>query len=220
MMGFALGKLLFKGEGRASAQLPEDLRQELEAWRESPAPALDAPHFHTRYVVVDVATAGQGGGARQLTGIAALGMKAGSIVASDAFAADFTEQSTVDRQLLAFLKYAGKAPLVTYHAPFVSSFLEQACKKRLDIDFQPQWIDLTWLLPSLFKEVSETPLPLDVWLERFGLAAGGRRDTMANTLMLGRLFQMLVARATSLEVLNAAMLVEESESAAFLRRNH
>lgn len=226
MMGFGLGKL-FKSEGRTSASLPDEVRQALEAWRGSPAPALEVPHFHTRYVVVDIATSGPATGEHALKGMAALGMKAGTIVAGDAFALDFpgatgdsAAPAAVDRQLLAFLQYAAKAPLVTYHVPFVSSFLERIYKERLDVDFQPQWIDLTWLLPSLFKDKSERPLPLDEWLENFGLGGGGRRDTMANTLMIARLFQIMLARATTLEILNAGMLVEESKSASFLRRSH
>ena len=231
-MAFGLGRL-FKGEGRSSAGLPDDVRQELEAWRASPAPALEAPHFHTRYVVVDIATSGRRAGEDALKGISAVGIKAGAIVASDAFALDFSGEAgdnaapqedllrgAVDRQLLAFLQYAAKAPLVTYHVSFVSSFLERVYKERLDVDFQPQWIDLTWLLPSMFRERSDEPLPLDEWLDRFGLAGGGRRDTMANTLMIARLFQILLARATTLEILNAGMLVDESKSASFLRRGH
>ena len=220
MMGFGLGKL-FKGGGAASASLPDDLRQELEAWRGCPAPALDAPHFHTRYVVLDIATSGPRAGEHDLKGLAAVGMRAGAIAASDAFALDLSgDAATVDRQLLDFLQYAAKAPLVTYHVSYVSSFLERIYKERLDLDFQPQWIDLTWLLPSMFRERADEPLPLDDWLDLFGLAGGGRRDTMANTLMIARLFQILLARATTLEILNAGMLVEESKSASFLRRGH
>lgn len=159
-----------------------------------------------------------------MKGLAAVGMRAGAIAASDALAFDLSaggeDPSTVDRQLLAFLQYAAKAPLVTYHVSYVSSFLERIYKERLDLDFQPQWIDLTWLLPSMFRERADEPLPLDDWLDLFGLAGGGRRDTMANTLMIARLFQILLARATTLEILNAGMLVEESKSASFLRRGH
>ena len=119
-----------------------------------------------------------------------------------------------------FLQYAVKAPLVAYNVSLVSGFLERVYKERLNVDFQPQWIDLTWLLPSVFRERSEAALPLDDWLDIFGLEGGGRRDPMVNTLMIARLFQILLARATTLEILNAGMLVEESKSASFLRRGH
>ena len=51
-----LKKFLFKGS--SAAHLTEELRTALEAWRESPAPAMDDVHFHTRYVVLDIACSG------------------------------------------------------------------------------------------------------------------------------------------------------------------
>ena len=62
--------------------------------------------------------------------------------------------------------------------------------------------------------------PLDEWLEILAIDSGGRRDTMTNTLMLARLFQMLLVRATGKEIANADKLIEESQAATFLRRNH
>ena len=76
------------------------------------------------------------------------------------------------------------------------------------------------MLPSLFKDKSPTVRPLDDWLEIFAIDSVGRRDTMTNTLMLARLFQMLLVRANDQEILTAGKLIEESKSASFLRRTH
>ncbi len=223
-MAFGLKNFLFKGGARSPDSLPEDVRQTLADWRAGKAPAFDEPHFHTRYVVIDIATSGPHAADHELQGIAALGLQNGAIHPADAFALDLSDDdsddATVDRQLTAFLTYAAKAPLVTYHCPFVSGFLQRTYRERLGVDFQPQWIDLAWLLPSLFQEKSMVTLPLDDWLEMFGIAGGGRRDTMANTLMLGRLFQMLLVRATGKEIATAGKLIEESQAATFLRRKH
>jgi DNA polymerase-3 subunit epsilon len=223
-MAFGLKNFGFKGRAGAPENLPENVRQALESWRASPAPALDEPHFHTRYLVIDVATTGQRAEEDGLLGISAVGLQAGTVVAADAFALDLSseepDEAAVDSQLMAFLAYAAKAPLVTYHAPFVSGFLQRVFRERLAVDFQPQWIDLAWLLPSLFKDKSPTPRPLDEWLELMAIDSGGRRDTMTNTLMLARLFQMLLVRANDQEILTAAKLIEESKSASFLRRTH
>jgi DNA polymerase-3 subunit epsilon len=43
---------------------------------------------------------------------------------------------------------------------------------------------------------------------------------MENTLMLARLFQMLLVRATGKEIDTAAQLVDESKASNLLRRNH
>jgi len=220
-MAFGLKSFGFKGRAGAPENLPENVRQALESWRASPAPALDEPHFHTRYVVIDVATSGPRTEEDDLLGISAVGLQVGSIAAADAFALDFSaDDPAVDSQLAAFLTYAAKAPLVTYHAPFVGGFLQHVYQERLAVDFQPQWIDLAWLLPSLFKDKSPTVRPLDEWLELLAIDSGGRRDTMTNTLMLARLFQMLLVRANEQEILTAGKLIEESKSASFLRRTH
>jgi len=220
-MAFGLKSFGFKGRAGAPENLPDSVRQALESWRASPAPALDEPHFHTRYVVIDVATTGPRAEEDGLLGISAVGLQAGAVVATDAFALDFSaEDASVDSQLMAFLTYAAKAPLVTYHAPFVGGFLQHVYRERLAVDFQPQWIDLAWLLPSLFKDKSPTVRPLDEWLELLAIDSGGRRDTMTNTLMLARLFQMLLVRANEQEILTAGKLIEESKSASFLRRTH
>ena len=220
-MAFGLKSFGFKGRAGAPANLPDSVRQALESWRASPAPALDEPHFHTRYVVIDVATSGPRAEEDGLLGISAVGLQVGSIAAADAFALDFAaDDPTVDSQLAAFLTYAAKAPLVTYHAPFVGGFLQHVYRERLAVDFQPQWIDLAWLLPSLFKDKSPTVRPLDEWLEILAIDSGGRRDTMTNTLMLARLFQMLLVRANDQKILTAGNLIEESKSASFLRRTH
>jgi DNA polymerase-3 subunit epsilon len=218
-----LKRLLGRGAGKGPAGLDAGAREIVESWRASTAPTLDDPHFLTRYVVVDVATTGQGDDAT-LAGIVGLGVRGGAILPADAFACDITagdgDPLAVDRSLAAFLTYAAKAPLVTFHSPFVAGHLQKLYHDRLGVDFQPRWIDLAWLLPSLFPERAAKPVALDDWLEMLGIGAGrgGRRDTMSNALVLGRLFQMLLVRANDKDVLTAAQLIEESQAATRLRR--
>lgn len=214
-------KKLFKGGSRAPASLSDDALAALERWRASPAPALDEPHYLTRYVVVDISTSGPRAEEHELLGISAVAVQGGAVLPDDAFAADIDSSDTaaVDRQLLAFLDYAAKAPLVTYQSPFAMSFLRRIYGERLGLDFQPPWIDLAWLLPSLFPEKGISVAPLDDWLERCGIDTGaGRRDSMANTLVLARLFQKLLVRANGKEILAAGKLVEESHAAGALRQ--
>ncbi|MGB9493871.1 MAG: hypothetical protein WCA83_03585 [Azonexus sp.] len=222
-MAFGLKNFLFKGDARRSENLPLSVIQALASWRASPAPELDDPHFHMRYVVIDVATSGMRIDEDELLGISAVGVRGGSVLASDSFALDFSADDVkggaVDSQLTAFLTYAAKAPLVAFHVPFVSGFLERTYKERLAVDFQPQWIDLAWLLPSFFKEKLATPRPLDEWLEIFAIGGDQRRDTMENTLVLARLLQMVLVRANDQNILTAEKLVEQSKSTSFLRRN-
>jgi DNA polymerase-3 subunit epsilon len=221
MTMLGLKKFLFRGS--AQNKLPDDVRASLEVWRASKEPPLDALHFHTRYVVVDVVSSGPNPDSDQLLGIAASTIWKGAIQPDDTFYVDFStldgEGSTVDRELTAFLLFAAKAPLATYHVPYVGGFLQRAFKERLGVDFQPQWIDLAWLLPSMFEEKGDSVLPLDHWIDVFGLNAGsGRRDAMANTLLLARIFQMMTVRAVGKQVDAAIQLIDESRASSLLRR--
>jgi len=221
-MAFKLGKLLGKGGSRSPEKLPGDLRKAVEAWRSSMAPELDEWHYHVRYVVVDIATSGPSAEDGTLLGISAVGVREGAVMPADAFTFDLAadaDADAVDRQLMAFLAYSAKAPLVTYHSPFVNSFLKPALQNRLGVNFQPSWVDLGWMLPSLYSDRSVGLLPMDDWLERLGILGqgGGRRDPMTNALMLARLFQMVLVRAINKEILTAERLVEESQATVFLR---
>ncbi|MGE5470965.1 MAG: hypothetical protein ACM3X0_09240 [Bacteroidota bacterium] len=221
---FGLGKLLFKGG--SPAHLPDDVRAAIEVWRKTAGPKLDDAHFHIRYVVIDIVSSGLKPESDELLGIAAAGIEgAGIVLPDDACFLDFSglagDDPAIDRRLLAFLQYIAKAPLVTYHVPYVGGFLQRVYKERLGINFQPQWVDLAWLLPSLFEEKSHSLLPLDHWLDLFGLGGeSGRRDAMENTLLLARLFQMLLVRANGKGIDTAARLVDESRASSFLRRTH
>ena len=219
---FGLKKFLSRSA--APVALADDLQQALAAWQEQPA-GPDATHFHARYVVVDITTSGFKVDDDELLGITAVGVAHGGCVQpGDALALDFAgpdlDAAAVDRQLVAFLQFVGKAPLVTYHTPFVGAFLQRAMKGRLGVDFQPACIDLAWLLPSMFEEKDHTQRPLDHWLELFGMESAGRRDSMSNTLLLARLFQRLLIRANAKGVDTAGKLVEESRASSFLRRSH
>lgn len=212
--------------GAQNVRLDLAMRAEIEAWRRFPTPPLNDSHFRVRYVVVDLASTGMLPESDQLLGIAAAGVRNGGMVApDDAVYLDFSAAGEgapdVRQQLLAFLRYMGKAPLVTYHEPYVAAFMQRVFREYLDLDFQPYWIDLAWLLPSMFDDKAHAIRPLDDWLEIFGLGGEtGRRDTMANTLLLTRLFQMLLVRAHDKGVDTASRLIDESRASSFLRRTH
>ena len=218
---FGIKKLLF-GEGAAEA-LPADVRDAVSAWAASEGEVLESSHFLTRYVVIDIATTGLDPERDRLTGIAASVLHKGVIAPEQSLCIDLddADPALLDRQLAVFLRFVGKSPLVAYHAAYVSVFLQQLIRKRLGVVFQPRWVDLVWLLPALFGDKSVKPLPLDDWLDAFGLDAGeGRRSPTANSLLLARLMQMLVVRAHAKGVDDVAALIDESKASSHLRRTH
>lgn len=217
---FGLRKL-FKGD----LALADDLKAALLSWQQLPAPILDEAHFHIRYIVLDIASTGLDPDKDRLLGVAATAIsQAGTLLPSDACYLDLSSESDEAgwaRQWIGFLRFIGKSPLVVYHEPYAGAFLRQAIGRHLGIDFEARWLDLAWLLPSMFEEKAHSVLPLDRWIELLGLEAGhGRRDAMENTLLLARLFQMLLCRASSKGVDSAASLISEAQASSFLRRTH
>ena len=217
-----LKKILARGKS-AKAGLPADIQQAINDWLASAAPNLADAHYRTRYVVLDIKTSGFNPEQDQLLGISAIALtQGGCIVPDDVISLDFTgldnDTLAVDRQLTAFLQFTAKAPVVCYHWAFLSAFLERAYKTHLSVDLQPQVIDLAWLLPAFFDDMEQSVQPLDNWLERFGMASEGRRDSMDNTLALARLMQRLLSRAIDKGITSAAELVEETAATSRLRR--
>lgn len=218
-----LKQFFFGGAQRPRSALSEDVRAALESWRLQPGADLDQPHYHARYVVADVATAGLDSERDALLGIAGLGLgRGGIILPGDAFALDFPAAEAVDpdlldRQLMAFLLFAGRGPLVTYQVPFVGAFLERLFEDRFGLHFQPEWIDLAWLLPDLFKERIDGLVPMDAWLESFGIEVPGRRDALADSIAIARLLQVALPRAAERGADTPGKLIDIGRARRWLR---
>lgn len=219
----SLKNLIFGGSDKPRAALAADVRAALENWRLEPGPDLGLPHFHARYVATDVATAGLDSERDALLGIAGLGLgRGGIIVPDDAFALDFpavqeVDPDLLDHQLMAFLRFAGRGPLVTYQVPFVGAFLARLFEERFGLSFQPDWIDLAWLLPDLFKERIDELVPMDAWLELFGIEVPGRRDALADSIAIARLLQVALPRAAERGADTPGKLIDISRARRWLR---
>lgn len=218
-----LKKMLFGSAGPAPAGLADDVRAVLAAWRRRGGADLDQSHYHARYVVVDISTSGLDSERDAILGLAGLGLgRGGIIVPEDAFALDVRgaegpEAGALDRRLAAFLRFIGNGPLVTYQAPFVGAFLARLFEGRLGLPFQPAWIDLAWLLPDLFKERIDGLVPMDAWLELFGIEVPGRRDPLADSVALARLLQVALARAAQRGADTPGKLIDIGRARRWLR---
>ena len=220
---FDLRKLIF---GEPDKPLAPALAEALRAWAALPAPDLDRSHFDGRYVLVDIATTGPKPERDAVVSIAALALERGGRLSPEgAFCVELTDGSgnvlpTVDAQLVAFLQFVGKDPLVTYHSGLVLGFLKPLLRQRLGVEPASRDLDLAWLLPSMFGEVSPQAMPLDDWLQHFSGEIVRRRDPMSNAVELARLFQRLLVRAIGRDIDTMALLLDESSASSFLRRNH
>lgn len=219
-----LKKFLFGGSGKLRDGLPDDVRAAVEAWREQPEPDLGVPHYQVRYAVVDVATSGLQVEHDKLLGIAGVGLQRAAVIApDDAFALDLGDDAAdgaIERSLAAFLHYAGQGPLVTYQAPFVGAFLRRLFEARFGLRYEPDWIDLAWLLPDLFNERIDSLVPMDAWLESFGIEVPGRRDALADSVALARLLQLALVRAIERGADTPAKLLDIGRARRWLRHNN
>ena len=215
-----LRKFLFRGDN-LPADLDPALARALERWRALQPPDLDQVHFHSRYVVVDVATAGLDSDQDALLGMAAVAVvRGGVLLPSEVLAVDFSgspESSAVDRQLVAFLEFVGKAPLVTYRVAAAESFLHRIFDEHLRLDFTPVWVDLAWLLPEFFGERVDSTLTRESWYTRFGIEAPPSHEPMANALGLARLLQVLLPKAVERGADTARRLANSGHARRFFR---
>jgi hypothetical protein len=123
------------------------LKGRYDAWRRLPDPDLDADHLLSRYVVVDVEASGLDAANDRLISIGAVAVDRGLIEARNAFEVVLRQDqvSTNDNILihgigasaqregadpaeamLDFLEFAGKSPLVAFHAFFDETMIGRA----------------------------------------------------------------------------------------------
>lgn len=215
-------KKIFSRDGGAEMLTPA-VRGAIQTWKNAPSPSLEELHFHTRYVVVDVSLGGNDPERDAILGISAVAVYHGVVSSEDACFVNLAtgDPDAMAAQLAAFLAFIDHDPLVTFHASFVATAVQRVIKAGLGENFEPEWIDLAWLLPAMFEERCDTVAPLDVWLDAFALESSGeRRDTMANTLLVARLFQQLLVRAVARNIDTAARLLDEFKASRHLRRNY
>lgn len=210
--------MLFGGVA-APTELPTDVQAALASWRSLAAPALTEPHFHVRYVAMDIAVTGSGE-EEALQSVAAAGLKRGGVmVPQEVIAFDAaSDAGMLDRQLASLLVFSAKAPLVTYRVPFVDGILQRIYGERLGVNFRPTWIDLAWLLPELFPDIAASPVAREVWLEAFAIEAPEGRDAASRLIPVAKLLQVALARAGECGIDTPVRLVESAQARRFLRQ--
>ena len=165
-------------------------QQALAQWRQLPEKDITGSHLNTRYVVVDVETSGLDMKRDRLISIGAVALSEGRMDFGDAFQVILRQDQVSTHAnilihgiggsaqsegmepaeaLLMFLRYIGKSPLVAYHAFFDQSMINKAMGEYLGIKLEQTWIDLAWVLPDFFSFRMDGRVPLDDWLQLFGI---------------------------------------------------
>ena len=110
--------------------------------------------------------------------------------------------------LAGLLGVVGKSPLVVFNASFNRSMLERALNEHLGLAPSFVWIDLYFLLPSLFPEKRDRPGRLADWMAAFGIETFQRHHALGDAWAIAQLFLAAQARALSFSVTTPAGLAE------------
>lgn len=207
--------------------LAADLGARVEGWRRLNAEGEGTPIEQARFVLVDVETTGLDPRRDRLIAIGAVSLSALRLEVGQGFEVVLREDSPAadpavlihgiapgERErgappaeaLVGFLEYAGRSPLVAFHAPFDRAVLERAASRNLGVRMSNAWLDLAWLAPALYPSLGLEREGLDRWLERFGLKPHVRHRALGDALITGELFLVLLARARAAGVRDLAGL--------------
>ena len=184
--------------------------QTLRKWQALPDAAVDRPHFETRYVVVNTEATGLDLDRDRLLAVGGLGVDGGLLHMDDAYYAQLDPAPT--EALAGLLGLTGKSPLVVFNASFNRSMLERALEQHLGLTPSFVWVDLYFLLPSLFPEKRDRPARLAEWMAAFGIETFQRHHALGDAWAIAQLFLAAQARALSLGVSSPAGLVEHQNA--------
>lgn len=91
--------------------------------------------------------------------------------------------------LRAFAEYAGKAPLLAFHAAFDQAMIGRYARQHLGADLPNPWLDIDHLCAVTYEKVRARAL--DDWMNHFGITCAVRHQAAADTLAECELLQRI-----------------------------
>lgn len=197
---------------RRSAPLARAEAVALSAYRAQAKPDLKASLAGQRAIVIDVESSGLDPFHDRLISVAGIAVRGGLVRLDESFEAVLRQDrpsddrnivvhgigGTAQREglppaaaLSGFLSFAGKDPLVAYHADFDRALIERTTAPALGMKPENAWLDLALLAPALFPERAKSAQSLDDWLLAFGIENHARHDALGDALATAQL--LLVA---------------------------
>ncbi|MGH6628995.1 MAG: 3'-5' exonuclease [Burkholderiales bacterium] len=188
----------------------------LDAYRSREKPDPRSPLAGQRLVVVDVEASGLDPTSDRLISVGAVAVQGGLARLHESFETVLRQdEASGDRNILVhgiggsaqlqgrdpasslvdFLGFAGKAPLVAFHADFDRILIERTAAATLRMKPDNAWLDLALLTPALFPDHGHTVRALDDWLQLFGIQNHDRHDALADALATAQLLLVVLAVA-------------------------
>lgn len=181
-----------------------------------------------RWLVVDVETSGLDARNDRLIAVGALAVTDGVVDLADGFEVVLRQEQPstaanievhgiggIEQRagcepaeaLVAFLEFAGKAPLVAYNAFFDAAVLERAFAQVLGLRWRRPWLDLADVAPLAWPARAARARGLDGWLHAFGIPIVQRHRAIVDCLATAQLFAAALPRAPALGAPTARGLV-------------
>jgi DNA polymerase-3 subunit epsilon len=191
-----------------------------------------------RFVVVDVETTGLDPHRDRLLAIGAITVEAMLIRFESSFAALVRQETSSTTEnilvhgidgttqvnapaassgLADFVRFAGKAPLVAFHADFDKMVLERALRAHLGFRLLNPWLDLARLAPAVLPEHAGAQT-LDEWTRIYGIENYRRHDAVADALATAQLLQIALTRALARGYTRLSDLISECKAHEWLHR--
>jgi len=201
---------------RRQPQIDGAIAAALAGYRSQEQPDLQTALATQRVVVVDVEASGLDPTSDRLISVGAVAVQGGLVRLNDSFETVLRQETASDDRnilihgiggsaqllgrdpatgLIDFLGFAGKAPLIAFHADFDRILIERTTGATLRMKPDNAWLDLALLAPALFPEHERTARTLDGWLNLFGIQNHDRHDALADALATAQLLLVVLAAA-------------------------
>jgi len=201
---------------RRPPRIDDRVATKLAAYRSRARPDPDAALAAQRVVVVDVEASGLDPFRDRLISIGAVAVQRGLVRLDDSFDTVLRQETASDDRnilvhgiggsaqllgrdpasgLIDFLGFAGKTPLIAFHADFDRILIERTTGATLHMKPDNAWFDLALLAPALFPDHERTVRTLDGWLNLFGIQNHDRHDALADALATAQLLLVVLAAA-------------------------
>ncbi len=189
--------------------------ERLQSWKKVPEVECTAAFEQTRFVVVDVETTGLNLMTDTLISIGAVAVVNGRIAMRDSFSVVLQQRESSRKEnilihgisgsvqrdgvlpadaLLAFLEYLGKSPLVAFHVTFDETMIRRALRQYLGINFKHLWLDLAYVMPTLYPDSERSRRGLDDWLKHFDIHNDDRHNAVADAQATAQLLLIAIAQ--------------------------
>jgi DNA polymerase-3 subunit epsilon len=73
--------------------------------------------------------------------------------------------------------------------------IRRALRQYLGLSFRHPWLDLAYVMPSLYPPLVYSHRVLDDWIGRFGIRIEARHNALADALATAQLLQVALAQA-------------------------